>query len=170
MKREAIWAILLMVALSCGTQQDETPVPDDLTGNSITYSLQSGSTWNLSGTVVLSEKKDGSSLIDIKFDNLDTDNQHPVHLHFGNISIDKANVAALLNPVDGKTGESRTNLKILADETLVTFNDIKQLDACIKIHLSSSGDGQSIILAATNIGSAKSNPVSRSSIGVCKSN
>lgn len=172
MKRGFVWLVVFLCFGAC-SQQDESGIkPDtDFTGNSVTYALQSGADWNLSGSVVFSEKKDGSTVIDIQFDNLETASEHPVHLHLGALNVDQADVAAWLNPIDGKTGKSKTNLKRLVDETSITFNDLKQLDACIKIHLSSSGDGQNIILAATNIGSAvTSNALSRSAIGVCKNN
>jgi hypothetical protein len=95
----------------------------------------------------------------------------PVHLHFGDIGADKAQVAAQLKPILGKTGKSETVLTMLADESPVTFNDLKTLEACVKIHLAASGENKDIILAAGNIGSAaiNQNPGSRLSIGLCKS-
>ena len=59
--------------------------------------------------------------------------QFLVHLHLGDMSTDNADVAASLQPV-AMNGVSETLLTILADESKVTFEDFKQMDACIKIH------------------------------------
>ena len=95
---------------------------------------------------------------------------HPVHLHLGNISVDNAELAATLNPVLGKKGLSETNLKMLADESPVTYDQLKQMDACIKIHLAEAGPDQDIILAGGNIGSAAGSlSGGRIKIAICKS-
>jgi hypothetical protein len=65
-------------------------------------------------------------------------------------------VAASLQPVNAKNGISETVLTILGDESKVTFDDIKQLNACIKIHFSATGAEKDLILAARNIGTAVS--------------
>ena len=62
--------------------------------------------------------------------------KHPVHLHLSNISTPDASVSALLNPVLGQTGISETSLTILADESSITYQQLIQMDACIKVHLS----------------------------------
>lgn len=174
MKRALILLAAFSITFGC-SQQDEvakTSTPSDLTGNSVTYSLQAGSYWNVDGSIVFNEKKDGTALIEIKVNKLGEDDvdQHPVHLHLGDLSVDKAGVAAQLNPVDGKTGLSTTNLKILADESSITYAQLKELNACIKIHLAASGEGQSIVLAGSNVGTAVTQTTNgRVSLGVCKS-
>ncbi|HEY8938440.1 MAG TPA: hypothetical protein VIM65_24640 [Cyclobacteriaceae bacterium] len=177
MKRAFILFAAFSLAFGC-SQQDEvakkTSTSSDLTGNSVTYSLQAGSYWNVDGSIVFNEKTDGTALIEIKVNNLGEDDadQHPVHLHLGDLSVDKAGVAAQLNPVDGKTGQSTTNLKMLADESLITYAQLKELNACIKIHLAASGEGQSIVLAGSNVGTAVSQTTTNgrvSSLGICKS-
>jgi len=75
-----------------------------------------------------------------------------VHLHLGDISEADADVAALLSPVDSKTGKSETVLTRLADETEITYANLLELEACIKIHLADTGPGRDVILAAGNIG------------------
>jgi hypothetical protein len=96
--------------------------------------------------------------------------QHPVHLHAGDISLADADVMALLNPVDGKTGKSTTNISMLADESIITYNELKKFAGCIKIHLAASGPERDIILAAGNIGDLSTGISSgRLSVGTCKS-
>ena len=144
----------------------------DLTGREITYALESGSEFNVSGTAVLKERKDLSTEIVITLNKgFDENAQFPVHLHLGDVTTDKADIAASLQPVDAKNGVSETLLTMLADESKVTFDEIKQMNACIKIHLSATGPEKDVVLAAGNIGLAVSkNPTGgRLEIGLCKS-
>ena len=164
-------SIVAVVLVQCDTREISKNEIEDLTGNSVTYALQPASSWNVSGTVVFSEKKDGSTLVNIQLSGLNSSSEHPVHLHMGNIATDGAAVAALLQPLNGKTGESQTVLSHLADESSISFSDIKEWNACIKIHLSAFGEGQDVVLAAGNIGSAVSKDMGgRVAIGVCRSN
>lgn len=141
-------------------------------GNEVVYALSSASVYNMSGTVTLKERKDNSTDVIVQLNGTTgTTAQFPVHLHLGDVSLDDANVAALLLPVADKTGRSETNLKQLADESPISFAELRRLNACIKIHASTVGEARNIILAAGNIGSAISgtSPSGRLSIGLCKS-
>jgi hypothetical protein len=98
------------------------------------------------------------------------DIEHPVHLHLGNISEPGADVVALLNPVLGSTGQSETLLKQLSDETQITYRQLVDLNACIKVHLAASGPDRDIVLAGGNIGVASSDVAGgRAGVGICKS-
>lgn len=158
---------------SCSQNDPLLKQPDGLTGNEITYSLVSGSAFNISGVVVLKEQNDGFTTIEIALNGMEGTNglEFPVHLHYGNISTDNAEVAAVLEPVDGKTWKSSTVLKYLSDETVVKFYDLKVIDACIKIHLAATGVDRDVILSAGNIGVASENPdlAGRVKVGICKS-
>jgi hypothetical protein len=165
-------AILLLSLGACASEPSANN-PDEFTGNEITYPLASGSTYNITGYVVFKERNDGFTTINIDLSGMKgTDGlEFPVHLHFGNIATDNAEVAALLNPVDGKTWKSSSTLKMLANETPITYTELLNFDASIKIHFAATGVNKDIILSAGNIGSAKdvTDPSGRFSIAVCKS-
>lgn len=164
--------LLLIFVLGCSQNDPVIEEESNYTGREITYALESGSEYNVSGTAVLKERIDLSTDIVIKLSKtFQEDVQFPVHLHLGDISADNADIAASLQPVEAKEGVSETKLTILADESKVTFDDIKQMNACIKIHLSDTGPERDIVLAAGNIGQALSeNPAGgRLKIGLCKS-
>ncbi len=162
-------ALVLGLAIF-GCQESEQPV-GEFTGNEVTYALQAGSVYVVSGVVTIKEKKDGSAQVVINLSGTEGDAQLPVHLHLGDISEADADVAALLNPINAKTGKSETNIKQLADETTITYAELVDMNACLKIHLGETGPDRDIILAAGNIGKAALNAASgRASIGVCKSN
>jgi len=141
----------------------------DFTGNETTYALQQGSEYAVSGTATLKERRDGSTTVLITLAGTDGNTKLPVHVHLGDINQAAAEVAVLLNPVIGKTGISETTISKLADDSILSYNDMIKLAACIKIHLSDTGAGRDVILAAGNIGSVSSFPTGRLGIGICKS-
>ncbi len=169
MKKIAFLFLISMGFLAC--QNNEDPAfENDLTGNEVTYSLSQGSLYAISGNVTFKEKRDGSTRVELALKGTEGEHYHPVHLHFGNIATDKAELAAVLTPIYGKTGKSSTNLTMLADETPISFNDLKKLDGCVKIHLAEAGPERDIILAGGNIGAASNSLIGgRIQIAICKS-
>ncbi len=167
-------AALLLAALimACTQNEPEINPETNLTGNEITYALSSGSDFNVSGTAVFQETKDGYTRISINLDKKFQEGLFPVHLHLGDVGTDDAAIAALLSPVPAPKAKSTTDLVRLSDESKITFAELKEMEACIKIHLAADGEGKDIILAAGNIGSAvgKSLNGGRAGISVCSSN
>jgi len=159
---------VLVVLSSC---QENIAPESDLTGNETTYALLSGSTYPVHGNVIFKEKKDGTTLVRVELSGTEGELKHPVHLHLGAIASPDADIAALLNPVFGKTGISETTLGQLADESAISYQELLQLDACVKIHLSSSGPDKNVILAGGNIGAAADDDLAGGRMGmrVCKS-
>lgn len=154
------FALLLLIA--CEENEEK---PSLFTGNEVVYALAAGSTYPITGTLTIKEKKDGSSFILTELAGTEGIAQHPVHLHLGDLSTPDAEVAALLTPVLGSTGKSETILTTLANETSITFTQLIELNACIKIHLAESGPGRDIILAGANIGTAV-HAISNGRIGI----
>jgi hypothetical protein len=59
---------------------------------------------------------------------------------------------------------------MLADESTISYKQLIELNACIKIHLSSSGPDKDVVLAAGNIGEAAGDVSGgRLGVSVCKS-
>lgn len=168
MKKLILGAIAVMLLGAC---QDNETTKSDFTGNETTYALLPGSQYDIDGTVTFKEKLDGSTLIVLQLSGTEGSVQFPVHLHLGDITVDAADVAALLNPVTGSTGKSETTLKQLADESTITYQQLTDLNACIKVHLSASGQDKDIILAGGNVGKAASSDLAtgRFKFGVCRS-
>jgi hypothetical protein len=160
------WGFILLLLGACENQIIQEEV---FTGNEVVYNLQPGSSYAISGLLTLKEKTDGSTLISIELEGTEGDVQHPVHLHLGDLGQADAAIAALLNPLEAKTGKSETLLKQLADESILTYSELVQLSASIKIHLAEAGPGRDVILAGSNIGTAvNSNSTARLGIAVCQ--
>ena len=168
MKRLIFGLGIAVFAMAC---QENENISVETTGNEMVYPLQQASDYAVSGTVTFREKCDGATLVEVSLTGTEGDIEHPVHLHLGDLSAPGAEVAALLNPVLGNTGKSATTLRQLADESIVSYRQLVDLKACIKVHLSASGPEREIILAGGNVGSAINSDVSggRSGIGICKS-
>jgi hypothetical protein len=167
MKNPLFLIVFSVLLISC----QENVSTNDFTGNETTYDLQSTSQYNISGVVTLKEKRDGTTQVVVKLTGTSGESKLPVHLHLGDISTPGADVAALLSPVNAKTGTSETILAQLADESKVTYSDLIKLNACVKIHLSDVGAERDIILAGGNIGASVSKSIEngRSGLVPCKS-
>lgn len=167
MMRYILGLLLGLTLLGCQENLSEESI---FTGNEVVYSLQPGSVYAISGTVTMKERKDGSTQVYVDLKGTEGNIQLPVHLHLGDVTQADADIAALLNPVFGKTGKSETHLTKLANEQPITFQELTELVASIKIHLAETGPDRDIILAAGNIGAAQQFTIGgRYEIAVCKS-
>ncbi len=169
MKR--LWVILGCFLFLAGCQSNDSALDSAFTGNEATYDLQSGSIHGIKGTIVFKERKDGAISSIIQLLGTSGNGKHPVHLHVGDLSTPDADIALLLNPVLASTGRSETIITMLADETTLTYAQLTDFAASIKIHLGDVGADRDVILAAGNIGLSftKANPNGRTGIATCKS-
>ena len=167
--KQLIWIFAAGVCVM-GCQGDEN-VESGFSGREMVYPLAQASDYDVQGTVTFRERNDGTSVVVVALTGTEGAIEHPVHLHAGDISTPAAEVAAQLRPVVGSSGESETSLVMLSDETPVTYNELINMNACVKIHLAASGPDRDIILAGGNIGIASTREIAsgRSAIGVCKS-
>lgn len=164
MKRLMVFVSLLVLA-AC--QRSE--VVSDFTGNQATYGLIQASQYSVSGTVTFKERKDGTTTVIVQLKGTDGASELPAHLHMGDVASNGAEVAALLNPVNAKTGVGETIVTQLANETKVTYKDLLKLAAYVNVHASITGPESSVILVAGNIGSNGTKTSSANQIGVCSS-
>ncbi len=141
--------ILLFCFFGCDTEEEVSVY----TGNEQQYALSQASNFPVNGFVVFRERRDNLTEIKINLTGTDGDINHPTHLHYGNISNPDADMALLLTPVNGITGESISIVNALNDETVMTYNDFINFDGHIKVHLD-GGPNKNVILAIGNIGLA----------------
>lgn len=168
MNRIIVSLLIIIILASC---QENAITESEFTGRETVYALQPGSQYAISGTVTFKERTLGDTFVLLSLTGTEGEIQHPVHLHLGDISAPGAEISAVLNPVFGKTGKSETILAQLADESNVSYQDLIEMEASIKVHLAESGPDRDIILAGGNIGElGKSISSGRIDMGVCKSN
>lgn len=163
--------LLLVCGLLLACEPAENEVVSEFTGNETTYSLQSGSAHNVNGTIVFKERRDGQITATVQLSGTNGSQKHPVHLHLGNLSTPDADIALLLMPVEASTGTSTTKFSMLADESTITYAQLIEMEAAVKIHLGDVGPDRDVILSAGDIGLSftKANPNGRTGIANCKS-
>ncbi|GLB48441.1 CHRD domain-containing protein [Neptunitalea lumnitzerae] len=108
-----------------------------LTGESMTYDLGAVADPNISGTATFYERNNGETLINVMLMNTPSGGMHPGHIHF-NTAAEGGGIAVTLTTVDGTTGMSATNVGMLDDGTMVTYDDLVDFDGYINIHLSAN--------------------------------
>jgi hypothetical protein len=120
------------------------------TGEEIVYQLDSVAVPNIKGTATFQERSNGSALVTIQLQNTPADGTHPAHIH-ANTAAEGGAIAISLNPVNGATGLSQTEVSAYDDGTEVSYADLLEYDGYINVHLSAAELG--IIVAQGDIGS-----------------
>ena len=169
MKKYILALILISSAIVLSCNNNSNQEPSLLTGNTETYTLYQASEYNVDGKVTFSEMKDGNSYITIEITPTEKGLQHPAHIHYLPIE-ESGDMAVVLNPVDGETGISSTELKELENGTSISYEELIGLNASVKVHLSATPPDYYTLLVGGNVGAAQSkeNPFARFEITVCK--
>ncbi|MFA0962147.1 hypothetical protein AB9P05_10090 [Roseivirga sp. BDSF3-8] len=153
MRLFSFFGLVMVTLVFAGCSDDDGgPIPTDgITGEGIVYRLNPGEGSNASGTVSFYRLTNGLVRVTIGLENTVPGGEHPAHLHYGSASLDNTLMAAMLNPVDGDTGISTTDVDVLADDSDFTFDDLLAFDGHVKVHLD-AGAGYTTILAVGDIG------------------
>lgn len=120
-----------------------------LTGESVTYDLNSATEDAIEGTVTIYKRVSGASLVEIKLNGTMNGNEHPAHIHVNSVE-EGGDIVVTLEPVDGGSGISTTHVEMLNDETTITYEDLLTYDGHINVHLSVAEIGT--IISQGNIG------------------
>ena len=143
-------ALATMLA-SCGSESGSS----EFTGNQMKMALIPGTVEGntTTGTLLIRERTDGLAQLEITLNNVLTDAQHPVHLHFGSLDDDGkiATFLTTLHEVNG-VGRSVTRPDRLDNDERLTYNHLLTFNGSIKIHFEASGPLENEILGAVNIG------------------
>lgn len=166
-----IFIVLAWVGIQlCGCSSDDSEIPiNDFTGNETIYPLSQGSEFPISGTATFKEMTNGNTMLLVELTGTEGTEMHPVHFHEGDITEDGA-IIFMPNPVSAATGISETEISIMPDGTKITYEELNNLNANIRVHLEESGPGAMVVLAGGNIGAAYQNNPSgsgRLAIPIC---
>ncbi len=169
MKKLSIILILGWLFFSCNPDNEEL-----YTGNTLTYELYSASDYNYTGSLTIKELANKDLEFNLKLNGAKSDAAYlfPAHLHFGAYDQPEAAIAHLLSPIDIRTLSSTTVIRSLTDGQKLTFADLANLDAHVKVHLADSGPDYQVILSAGNIGKNDNSveTFQKSMITVCSPN
>lgn len=115
---------------------------NELTGESFSLDLEEIDNSGVYGTAEFFERNSGEILAVIELDGTDASRDHPAHL-YEKVEDEDDLLLLELNPVDGETGISRTNIDELNEETSFSYEDLTELDGLTKVYLSE--DDMSVI-------------------------
>lgn len=130
---------------------------NELTGEAAEYSLAStDEATDVNGTVTFRERQNGNTLVEINVDNTVAGMEHPAHIHEGETG-SGGGIAISLNPVDGDSGMSTTNVRAFdgADMEMnagdpVSYSELLEYNGYVNVHL--SPEDLATIVASGNIG------------------
>lgn len=123
---------------------------NELTGEHQHYTLNEADDSGVTGMATFDKRKNGTTLVTLALEGTAEGNSHPAHIHTG-IAGSGSPIAIDLNPVNGATGMSMTNISMKNDQTAITYDQLVGFDGHINVHLSSAELGT--LIAQGNIGS-----------------
>jgi hypothetical protein len=123
---------------------------NELTGKKMSYVLAQKDVAGINGTVEFAERVNQTTLVTIKLVGTPPGGSHPAHIHENNVAT-SGNIIAGLNPVNGDTGISKTQVATLVGGAAVTYSQFLTLNAYVNVHL--SGTAMTTIVAQGDVGS-----------------
>lgn len=123
---------------------------NELTGATISYDLNERDVAGISGNIEFAERVNQTTLVTITLAGTNAGASHPAHIHENDIAT-TGNIIVGLNPVNGDTGISKTQVALLVGGAAVTYTDLLTISAYVNVHLSDAD--LATIVAQGNIGS-----------------
>jgi len=140
--RYGLLAIAILWVTSCDS---ELP---DVSGKNRVYELSALTAERIEGQVIIRERNDGSTQLEISLDGLAPQAQLPAYVHF-NTALEGGGIAITLEPVDGNSGTSVTEVTQLDNGTPLGYDEIIEFDGHLNIQLD---DNQGSLVAQGDIG------------------
>lgn len=123
---------------------------NELTGESITYTLDEKDVPGINGSVTFEERVNGEAQATISLVGTPDGGMHPAHIH-ANSATEGGAILYTFGEVNGTTGTIVTNLAELNDETPFGYADVLTVDGYVNVHL--SANDLATIVAQGDIGS-----------------
>ena len=139
------FAISTVTLIGCSDDDDPST-----TDNSISYNLNERSSSGISGDIEFLELSDGRIQAQISLVGTSDGTSHPAHVHMNSAAMG-GSIIISLDPVDGATGSSVTIFGQSDGGANISLADIKDLDAYVNVHKSSSE--LDVIISQGDIGS-----------------
>ncbi|MCM8570808.1 CHRD domain-containing protein [Gramella jeungdoensis] len=128
---------------------------NELTGEAVTYQLNSVAVDAIMGTAMFEERVNGETLVTLSLQNTPVDGIHPAHIHMGSVAEAPGDIAITLNSVMGASGMSFTNVSAFnaaegEEAEAITYENLTMFDGYINVHL--SVENLATLVAQGNIG------------------
>lgn len=123
---------------------------NELTGESMAYTLGTVDNSGVNGEAVFYQRVNGEALLVLDVMGTMAGDSHPSHIHMGDINNPGA-ITVSLDPVDGESGMSKTNIAMQDDGSMFGYEDALNYNGYINVH--KSENELDVLLAQGNIGS-----------------
>ncbi|TDN85207.1 hypothetical protein DET49_1174 [Salegentibacter sp. 24] len=147
MKKLAFTLMMIAGFTSCESDDDSVDIPFE--GDTEEYTLNEMSDSGITGTVIFTENEDGSATVAFDLEGTEDGELYPTHIHYDNAA-DGGEIAIPLEPIDGTTGISITEVSALEDGTDISYEELIEFDGYINVH--KSAEDLETIVAQTDIG------------------
>lgn len=124
---------------------------NELTGQTKSYTLNATGGSGISGNVQFAERVNSTTLVTVNLDGTTAGASYPAHIHENDVATTGAIIAGI-NPIDGTTGVSKTQISQLVGGAAVTYSQFLTIDAYVNIHLADN-----TVIAQANIGANEGN-------------
>jgi len=118
-----------------GCKKDD-PKPQ-LTGINKQFKLFSKTNPGISGTVTFAKRDDDATLVTVQLNGTSAGASHPAHIH-ANTAAESGGILLDLTAIDGASGKSETVVKTLKDGSVITYDQLINLNGYVNVHLSTS--------------------------------
>lgn len=145
---KAIISVTLLLGLIACSDSGTGSLPGDLTGESVDYELSSVDESSINGNVLFEERMDGFTRVTVELSGLDEDTSYLVKFYAGT-ALDDGDLLVELDSLDGDTGEIVQILSADEEGNTVTYEDLLELDAHIRVY---EEDNSEATLAVIDIG------------------
>ena len=143
MKRISYSLISLFLCLiSC---EEELP---NVSGKNRLYEITSISDDRIDGQMIIRERNDGSTQLELSLNGVRSDHVHPAYIHF-NTALEGGGIAMTLIPVDGNSSTSVTEITKLDSGVPISYDELVAFDGHINIQLD---DDHGTVVAQADIG------------------
>jgi hypothetical protein len=124
---------------------------NELTGQKKSYALSQKDGSGISGSVEFAERVNATTLVTVSLDGTVDGASYPAHIHENDVATTGAIIAGI-NPIDGTSGISKTQISQLVGGAPVTYSQFLTIDAYVNVHLTDN-----TVIAQGNIGANEGN-------------
>jgi hypothetical protein len=140
--RIGVVVLVLLCMVACN---EELP---NISGKNRLYELSALNGQRIFGQVIIRERNDGTTQLEITLEGLAPQAQLPAYIHF-NTALEGGGIAITLEPVDGNSGTSVTEITQLDTGTPITYDELLEFDGHLNIQLD---DSQGTLVSQGDIG------------------
>ncbi len=137
-----LWSLALPIFFSCDEELS------NVSGKNKFYLLNSLTEHQIDGQIIVRERNDGTTQLELTLYGTRPDGVYPAYIHFNTI-VEGGGIAITLTPVDGNSGVSVTEITKLDTGSPISYQEILEFDGHLNVQLD---DNQGTLVAQADVG------------------